>query len=259
MDDRYEGGAGGQEQGIWPLYVGLFLVLLSFFIMLAGLSKDDAGRTSAVVESPRPTFRPQPAGRQSDEPVYSESDTALDRLGGELAGLLRMPLVERLGRGQELRVTFPASALFPANSADDLRHVEYPARSETTGRQQKSPRVPAGRSLRRASPTHRTPATNRQLAGPALDLDYLTALLSAALATDRLLHETSIERTDDRLVIRLPSDLLFAPGETMIADEARPSLDVLARALENFGNPLAILGHAGARCWPSTARPRPSP
>jgi chemotaxis protein MotB len=88
-------------------------------------------------------------------------------------------------------------------------------------------------------------ATNRQLAGPALDLDYLTALLSAALATDRLLHETSIERTDDRLVIRLPSDLLFAPGETMIADEARPSLDVLARALENFGNPLAILGHAG--------------
>jgi hypothetical protein len=125
MDDRYEGGAGGQEQGIWPLYVGLFLVLLSFFIMLAGLSKDDAGRTSAVVESPRPTFRPQPAGRQSDEPVYSESDTALDRLGGELAGLLRIPLVERLGRGQELRVTFPASELFPANSAE-LRDESTP-------------------------------------------------------------------------------------------------------------------------------------
>jgi chemotaxis protein MotB len=89
-----------------------------------------------------------------------------------------------------------------------------------------------------------TGATSGQRAAPSLDLDYLTALLSATFATERLLQQTRIERADDRLVVGLPSDLLFAPGETMIADEARPSLDLLARALGNVGNPLGILGHA---------------
>jgi chemotaxis protein MotB len=92
--------------------------------------------------------------------------------------------------------------------------------------------------------------SRRRRAGPSLDLDYLTALLSATFATDRLLQQTFIERADDRLVVGLPSDLLFAPGETMIADEARPSLDVLARALGNVGNPLGILGHADGEPLP---------
>jgi hypothetical protein len=124
MDERYEGGANGQSHGIWPLYVGLFLILLSFFIMLAGLSKNDAAETLAVADSPRLTFRPQPAWPHSDDGVFSES-AALDGLGGELAGLLRMPLVERPGRGQELRLTFPASELFPAKSAE-LRDESTP-------------------------------------------------------------------------------------------------------------------------------------
>lgn len=99
--------------------------------------------------------------------------------------------------------------------------------------------------------TIRADATTRQRAGLALDLDYLTALLSATFATDRLLQETRIERIDDRLVVGLPSDLLFAPGQTRIADETRPSLDVLAHALDNMANPLRIVGHADGKALPS--------
>jgi hypothetical protein len=125
MDERYDGGASGQGHGIWPLYVGLFLILLSFFIMLAGTSKNNAVKTSAVVDSLRLTFRPQSAWSRSDDDVYSQSAVALDGLGGELVGLLRLARIERPGRGDELRVTFPASELFAENSAE-LRDESTP-------------------------------------------------------------------------------------------------------------------------------------
>lgn len=125
MDNGQDGGASGQDHGIWPLYVGLFLVLLSFFIMLAGLSDDNAAKSSAVVDSPRTMFRPQPAEPPADEDMYSQSGGALDGLDHELTEMLRMARIERPGRGQELRVTFPASELFPANSAE-LREESTP-------------------------------------------------------------------------------------------------------------------------------------
>jgi hypothetical protein len=126
MDERYDSGADGQGPDVWPLYVALFLVLLSFFTMLMGSSKIDAAKTSAVVvDRLQPTFRAQPARLRSDDGVFWESFAALDGLGGELTGLLRMARVERPGRGQELRVTFPASELFPANSAE-LRDESTP-------------------------------------------------------------------------------------------------------------------------------------
>jgi hypothetical protein len=119
MDERYDSGPDGQSPGVWPLYVALFLVLLSFFTMLTGSSKIDAAKTSAVVvDGLRPTFRAQPARLRSDDGVFWESSATLDGLGGEVAGLLRMARVERPGRGAELRVTFPASELYPAKSAE---------------------------------------------------------------------------------------------------------------------------------------------
>lgn len=79
---------------------------------------------------------------------------------------------------------------------------------------------------------------------PALDLDYVAAVLDTTLQAHRLLRETRVERADDRLVLTMPADLLFAPGETKVADEALPPLEALAGALDNLSNPVGILGHA---------------
>lgn len=71
----------------------------------------------------------------------------------------------------------------------------------------------------------------------------------------RLLRETRVERADDRLVLAMPADLLFATGETKVADEALPPLEALARVLENLSNPVGILGHAGREPLPDGGEP----
>lgn len=84
----------------------------------------------------------------------------------------------------------------------------------------------------------------------ALDLDYLAAILNTTLPTDRLFREVRVERTGDRLVLAMPADL-FTPGETRIADEAMPSLEALARVLNNLENPIDVLGRAGGEPLPA--------
>jgi chemotaxis protein MotB len=78
----------------------------------------------------------------------------------------------------------------------------------------------------------------------ALDLDYLAAILDTTLPADRMFREMRVQRTGDRLVLAMPADLLFAPGESRIADEAWPSLEALARVLNNLGNSIDVLGRA---------------
>jgi chemotaxis protein MotB len=78
----------------------------------------------------------------------------------------------------------------------------------------------------------------------ALDLNYLAAVLEGALAADRLLGDTLIRRHGDTLVLALPGDLLFAPGEARLPEEVRPAFNALAHVLGNVTNRLSILGHA---------------
>ena len=93
------------------------------------------------------------------------------------------------------------------------------------------------------------PSADAAMPSTALDLDYVAAVLDTTLQAHRLLRETRVERADDRLVLAMPADLLFATGETKVADEALPPLEALARVLENLSNPVGILGHAGrSRC-----------
>jgi chemotaxis protein MotB len=84
----------------------------------------------------------------------------------------------------------------------------------------------------------------RAKVGQALDLDYLAAVLETTLAADRLLGDTRIWRREDRLVLAIPTDVLFAPGEARLPEEVRPTLDALARVLGNVTNRISILGHA---------------
>jgi len=87
-------------------------------------------------------------------------------------------------------------------------------------------------------------STERAKVTQALDLDYLGAVLETTLAADRLLGDLVIRRREDSLVVAMPGDLLFAPGEARLPEEVRPALDALARVLGNVTNRISILGHA---------------
>src|SRR5512132_1939799 len=124
--DEWRGGDGaGRGTGVWPLYVGLFLVLLTFFIMLVGLAEPDFGKTSAVDDNLQARFETRPGSPGSDQGLFAPGASALAELGGDLVGLLRVARVQRAARGEELRVTLPASELFSPDGAE-LRETCLP-------------------------------------------------------------------------------------------------------------------------------------
>ena len=118
MGEWRGGSEGSRSTGVWSLYVGLFLVLLTFFIMLVSTSRPDTGKTSAVVDSLQATFAARQGSSRDDEGLFAPGASALAELGGDLAGVLRVANVRRAAGGQELRVTVPASELFSAETAE---------------------------------------------------------------------------------------------------------------------------------------------
>ena len=85
----------------------------------------------------------------------------------------------------------------------------------------------------------------RALAGT--DLDYLAALLNQNMAADPRLREGVLGRLDDRLVIALPGDLLFASGSSALADSGREAVAVLGSLLRRLDNRIEVAGHADPR------------
>ncbi len=81
----------------------------------------------------------------------------------------------------------------------------------------------------------------------AQDLGYLAAVLSDMFAQDPRFGGTLVQKLDDRLVILLPADLLFAGGRADIAPEARPVVADLGAALSNLRNRIAVAGHTDPR------------
>ena len=82
---------------------------------------------------------------------------------------------------------------------------------------------------------------------PSADLDYLGQLLSQDLSADPLLRESILRRLDDRIVLVLPGELLFAPDSTALAASGRRSLIALAGLLRHVNNGIEVLGHADPR------------
>jgi len=77
----------------------------------------------------------------------------------------------------------------------------------------------------------------------ATDLDYLSGVLQRGVQGDELLRTAKIMLLDDRLVVALPGDLLFAPGQAVMPDEARSALFTLGSLLRNVGNQIGVNGH----------------
>lgn len=77
----------------------------------------------------------------------------------------------------------------------------------------------------------------------ATNIEYLSGVLETAIAGDPVLSSSRIMLLDDRLVIALPGDLLFPPGQAAMPDEARSALFTLGSLLRNVGNQIGVNGH----------------
>lgn len=104
-------GVPTSRHGVWPLYVGLFLALLAFFIVLVSRAPLDPARTTAVLHGVQQTFAPAHPAPQ-DAPLFAAGRSALAELGGDLAGLIRIARVEHSRRGDETRVRLTSDSLF---------------------------------------------------------------------------------------------------------------------------------------------------
>lgn len=87
----------------------------------------------------------------------------------------------------------------------------------------------------------------------ALNLDYLSALLTTKLQENRFLQDVNVIRQDDRLLLSLPNDLLFEAGNATISSQGRQAIDALVPALNRIKNAIEIAGHADPRPVSSTS------
>ncbi len=77
----------------------------------------------------------------------------------------------------------------------------------------------------------------------AAGLAYLATLLAEKSREDPALAQASVTLGADRLVIALPSDLLFAPGSATLADAANATLYALGGVLGTIGNAITVEGN----------------
>jgi chemotaxis protein MotB len=77
----------------------------------------------------------------------------------------------------------------------------------------------------------------------AADLDYLAAIFTQQLAKDQALAGISVRRLDDRVVISLPEDAVFASGQGELDRRGQQVMYVLSGILRNIGNQIDIQGH----------------
>lgn len=100
--------------------------------------------------------------------------------------------------------------------------------------------VAASQGKDQAGQEDRTLATFKKF---ALDLSYLANVLERQLESDELLRRVEVHLLSDRLIISLPSDLLFRPASAVIDTEAMPSMRRLANILSNLRNRIDVHGH----------------
>lgn len=78
---------------------------------------------------------------------------------------------------------------------------------------------------------------------PGLDLGYLGNVLEAQGKDNVLLQKAAIYRMGERLVVSLPSDLLFPPGSAEFEARGAAALFDLAGVLRNIANDVEVVGH----------------
>lgn len=87
----------------------------------------------------------------------------------------------------------------------------------------------------------------------ALSLDYLEALVTEIVAENNHLKTAVINQQQDRLVISLPTSLLFRGGSSEITPRGERALFALAGLLQRIRNRMEIIGHSDPRPLPESS------
>ena len=82
---------------------------------------------------------------------------------------------------------------------------------------------------------------------PAMNLDYLSAVIDDAIDDNPVLGDARMSREADKLVISLPGDILFVAGSSDMTPKAQQALFVLGGVLRNIGNRIGVQGHTDPR------------
>ena len=90
----------------------------------------------------------------------------------------------------------------------------------------------------------------------AANIDYLHALIVEKFVDEPVLGRSIVQRLEDRLVISLPADGLFEPGQAALSAAARDAAFALGDSLRYFSNRIEVYGHADPR--PARAPDTPS-
>lgn len=81
----------------------------------------------------------------------------------------------------------------------------------------------------------------------ALNMDYLESLLESSNAQSKFLENVTLNKMSDRLVISLPRELLFEPGQATVKEDGTRALYALGGTLSRVRNKVEIVGHADPR------------
>ncbi|MEO5338613.1 MAG: OmpA family protein [Magnetospirillum sp. WYHS-4] len=84
----------------------------------------------------------------------------------------------------------------------------------------------------------------------AVNLDYLGSVLAETASRDPLLAGVQFVRQEERLVVALPSELLFESGRAIMTEKAREAVFALGGLLRNVGNTIGVGGHSESQGSP---------
>ena len=87
----------------------------------------------------------------------------------------------------------------------------------------------------------------------ATNLDYLTSVIKENVGKIELLSETRISLLEDRLVIALQTDQLFAAGKAVMTEKAQQAMFVFGGLFSTIGNEITVNGHTDATPPPDGA------
>jgi len=95
--------------------------------------------------------------------------------------------------------------------------------------------------------TQETINVNRIDFDEALNINYLAALIQVVVTESKFLEDVILTPRAGRLVISLPRELLFEPGDAMVKEEGARALYALGGSLSRITNKVEIVGHADPR------------
>ncbi len=81
----------------------------------------------------------------------------------------------------------------------------------------------------------------------ALNIGYLSALLKTVIGDSKFLEQATLIPQPGQLIISLPRDLLFDPGQADVKEEGSRALYALGGALSKIKNKIEVTGHADPR------------